>query len=184
MRAQHYKYFQKMTIQDNDNLEMMTHLEGPIVDSFYDVCLNSWHNQLHPPLPAHNSPAAKASVSTFQEESFHSIFDKHGTLKDLTGASPLTTEDQPLAAPAGSGNRATLPEHTASDPHYDPDIASEILRGQVVLSAKGGEGRMAAITRHLSKKPKPLPKQSFNLSFIRHNYTARDERQCSRMCSS
>ena len=26
-------------IQDNDNLEMMTHLEGPIVDSEFFVCL-------------------------------------------------------------------------------------------------------------------------------------------------
>lgn len=37
---------------------MSCHLEGPIVDSFYDMALISWHNALNPPLPTHNSPAA------------------------------------------------------------------------------------------------------------------------------
>lgn len=43
-------------IQDNANLEMMVHLEGPIVDSFYDMALVSWHNELKPPLPLLNHP--------------------------------------------------------------------------------------------------------------------------------
>lgn len=30
---------------------MMTHLEGPIVDSFYDMALFSWGERLNPPLP-------------------------------------------------------------------------------------------------------------------------------------
>ncbi|PLW22408.1 hypothetical protein PCANC_25529, partial [Puccinia coronata f. sp. avenae] len=38
-------------IQDRPNLEMMIHLEGPIVDSFYDMFLISWNNRLNPPLP-------------------------------------------------------------------------------------------------------------------------------------
>ncbi|KAK7510409.1 hypothetical protein IWZ03DRAFT_301041, partial [Phyllosticta citriasiana] len=39
------------TLQDNDNLEMMTHLEGAIVDSLYDAALFTWHDKLDPPLP-------------------------------------------------------------------------------------------------------------------------------------
>lgn len=35
---------------------MMTHLEGPIVDSFYDIALHSWHNKLEPPLPRIDKP--------------------------------------------------------------------------------------------------------------------------------
>lgn len=37
----------------------MTHIEGPIVNSFYDMALLSWHNAMHPPLPllAHPPPA-------------------------------------------------------------------------------------------------------------------------------
>ncbi|KLT45387.1 hypothetical protein CC85DRAFT_306614 [Cutaneotrichosporon oleaginosum] len=43
-------------IQDRPNLEMMTHLEGPVVDSFYDVALHCWHNKLEPPLPCISKP--------------------------------------------------------------------------------------------------------------------------------
>ncbi|GMK55205.1 hypothetical protein CspeluHIS016_0202610 [Cutaneotrichosporon spelunceum] len=43
-------------IQDRPNLEMMTHLEGPVVDSFYDVALHCWYNKLEPPLPCVTKP--------------------------------------------------------------------------------------------------------------------------------
>ena len=54
---------QSNNIQDNDNLEMMVHYEGPIVDSFYDMALLSWHKKLDPPLASHNTPAAAGGVS-------------------------------------------------------------------------------------------------------------------------
>lgn len=38
-------------IQDRPNVEMMVHLEGPIVDSLYDTALISWFMPMHPPLP-------------------------------------------------------------------------------------------------------------------------------------
>lgn len=38
-------------IQDRPNVEMMIHLEGPIVDSLYDTALISWFRPMHPPLP-------------------------------------------------------------------------------------------------------------------------------------
>ncbi|KAL2022871.1 hypothetical protein VTK56DRAFT_4402 [Thermocarpiscus australiensis] len=50
---------QSNNIQDNDNLEMLVHLEGPIVDSLYDMALISWHKRMDPPLPSITSPAAK-----------------------------------------------------------------------------------------------------------------------------
>jgi hypothetical protein len=34
----------------------MTHLEGPIVDAFYEIALHSWHNKLTPPLPCMSQP--------------------------------------------------------------------------------------------------------------------------------
>ncbi|EIW65928.1 hypothetical protein TREMEDRAFT_35660 [Tremella mesenterica DSM 1558] len=43
-------------IQDRPNLELMTHLEGPIVDSFYEIALHSWYNRLTPMLPCISSP--------------------------------------------------------------------------------------------------------------------------------
>lgn len=56
---------QSDNIQDNDNLEMMVHLEGPIVDSVYDMSLISWHKKLQPPLPSHNTPAAAGGLGCF-----------------------------------------------------------------------------------------------------------------------
>lgn len=38
-------------IQDRPNMEMMIHLEGPIVDSLYDTALISWFRPMNPPLP-------------------------------------------------------------------------------------------------------------------------------------
>ncbi|KAH9967378.1 hypothetical protein BC827DRAFT_587889 [Russula dissimulans] len=38
-------------VQDRPNVEMMVQLEGPIVDSIYDVALLSWSNAMDPPLP-------------------------------------------------------------------------------------------------------------------------------------
>jgi hypothetical protein len=44
--------------EDNDNLEMMIHVEGPIVDSIYDTALITWQNGLNPQLPLCDSPPA------------------------------------------------------------------------------------------------------------------------------
>jgi hypothetical protein len=33
----------------------MSHLEGPVVDAFYEVALHSWYNRLSPPLPCMNT---------------------------------------------------------------------------------------------------------------------------------
>lgn len=43
-------------VQDRPNVEMCLHLEGPIVDSFYDVALFSWSNRLEPPPPLLSEP--------------------------------------------------------------------------------------------------------------------------------
>ena len=103
----------------------MTHIEGPIVDSFYDICLNSWHREMHPPLPLLSEPAVSRGFPTFEEK-------------------------PPGLVPEIPTTDAGLPEHTSKDPHYDHDIASEILRSQSVLAPKGSETRMHAVTRHLS----------------------------------
>ncbi|WWC89702.1 uncharacterized protein L201_004627 [Kwoniella dendrophila CBS 6074] len=41
-------------MQDRVNVEMMTHIEGPIVQSFYDMALISWWKSFSPPLPLIN----------------------------------------------------------------------------------------------------------------------------------
>ncbi|KAH0831997.1 hypothetical protein J3R83DRAFT_12900 [Lanmaoa asiatica] len=46
-------------IQDRANMEMMVHLEGPIVDGFYDMALISWFRPMHPRLPLLKRPFEK-----------------------------------------------------------------------------------------------------------------------------
>src|SRR5690349_1572943 len=65
---------QSNNIQDNDNMEMMIQLEGPIVDSLYDAALISWDKAFVPPLPSHNSPAVQGGLGSFEVNSHHEMF--------------------------------------------------------------------------------------------------------------
>ncbi|KAJ5225933.1 hypothetical protein N7468_007158 [Penicillium chermesinum] len=58
---------QSSNIQDNDNLEMLSHIEGPIVDAFYDAALLSWGKPLNPPLPLLDSPARSAPIPSLEK---------------------------------------------------------------------------------------------------------------------
>lgn len=75
---------QSNNIQDNDNLEMMVQVEGPVVDSIYDMALLSWHKALEPPLPSHKNPVAavvegKERFSTSHDDIFTSQGTLHGS---------------------------------------------------------------------------------------------------------
>lgn len=76
-----YAVLQSNNIQDNDNVEMMIHLEGPIVDSLYDMALISWHMKLDPPLPSHNSPASSGGYGAFADGRHDELFDPQGAIK-------------------------------------------------------------------------------------------------------
>ncbi|KAK0119681.1 hypothetical protein ONS95_011117 [Cadophora gregata] len=75
-----YAVLQSNNIQDNDNMEMMTLLEGPIVDSLYDMALISWNNKLDPPLPSANSPAAQGGATSFNNN-HNAMFGQNGAIK-------------------------------------------------------------------------------------------------------
>jgi hypothetical protein len=136
---------QSNNIQDNDNLEKMTHLEGPIVDSFYDTALLSWNRKLNPPLPCFNDPAMGDAMHTFRDPSFLAMFDEEGNLKVPSAGNP---------SHAMENGSARLPMHVAGEPHYDTDIGSEIRRMQSALSPLDGETNLSAVTKHLSKSPR------------------------------
>jgi phosphatidylserine/phosphatidylglycerophosphate/cardiolipin synthase-like enzyme len=112
---------QSSNIQDNDNLEMMVHVEGPIVDSLYDTALISWGKALEPPLPMMDSPAATAPIPSFSKV-----------------AEGRTRE----------GN--VLLEHTIDDPRYDVDVKAETNRVNGLLKPRYGESRTQAVSRLLS----------------------------------
>ncbi|KAH8205566.1 hypothetical protein TruAng_000272 [Truncatella angustata] len=92
---------QSNNIQDTDNMEMMVHVEGAIVDGLYDMALLSWHKKLDPPLPSYSTPAAQGGLGSFTP-SFESIFTAQGTLKGH-GVTIDPSRIQRRAAPYGLG---------------------------------------------------------------------------------
>ncbi|EXJ82193.1 hypothetical protein A1O3_06006 [Capronia epimyces CBS 606.96] len=152
---------QSDNIQDIDNLEMMTQWEGPIVNSLYEVALISWHNRLNPPLPCLSQPTATGSLPTFEAESHATLFDENGKTVTMAQSTATATEgDESLRKLAHDGSQVDLPQHTSQDPHYDPDIRSEVLRAVASLGPRQGERRIDAITRLLNTTIQPNTKGS------------------------
>ncbi|KAL3470020.1 hypothetical protein BJX99DRAFT_264619 [Aspergillus californicus] len=121
---------QSSNIQDNDNLEMMVRVEGPIVDSIYDTGLISWGKALEPPLP----------------------------MLDVSNYAPRAP--RPDASPNGVNGHSeekdeVLPQHTTEDPHYDVDMEAEARRVNGLLKPCEGESRTQAVTRHLNHTLQP-----------------------------
>ena len=142
-----YGVLSSNNIQDNDNLEMMVALEGPIVDSLYDVCLISWHNSLDPPLPSYNTHAAQSGLPTFEDPTFSKLFDDQGNFQVPERGDARSLEDV-----VAVGNQERLPLHAAGDPHYDHNVADEVTRMQSVISPhEPGESRMSLINKHLNR---------------------------------
>jgi phosphatidylserine/phosphatidylglycerophosphate/cardiolipin synthase-like enzyme len=119
---------QSSNIQDNDNVEMLAHIEGPIVDSFYDAALLSWGKVLEPAFPLLNSPAADAPIPCYEEKS--------------------------SSASAESGAEV-LPQHTVKSEHYDLDLEHEAERVNDSAVPRGEEKLTQAVSRHLSMTPMP-----------------------------
>ena len=55
-------------IQDRPNIEMMIQLEGPVVESFYDMALMSWAIAMNPPLPLLTIRPASPYVYKFKQD--------------------------------------------------------------------------------------------------------------------
>ncbi|KAJ5831704.1 hypothetical protein N7474_000015 [Penicillium riverlandense] len=117
---------QSSNIQDNDNLEMLAHLEGPIVDSFYDTALLSWGKQLDPPLPLLDSPAASAPIPWHEEKG------------NTTG-----------------NENEIIEEHTTKSPHYDSTLSGEARRVNGSIEPRGDETATQAVSRHLNTTIQP-----------------------------
>lgn len=141
-------------MEDNDNMEMMVHVEGPIVDSIYDTALITWNKSVDTPLPPDSqegsAPATESNGS------------KPTTKKATTDDEPLYLErrrslNHAELAAAGEAE-PNLPSHTPEDPHYDDDIEGEMLRVQSCYSTKPHESRLQAANRLLNVSAKnPVP---------------------------
>ncbi|KAI5477424.1 hypothetical protein MNV49_006416 [Pseudohyphozyma bogoriensis] len=129
---------QSNNIQDRVNVEMMTHIEGPIVQSFYDMALLSWNNAMNPPLPLLNQPPPKPTSYDFGDE--HVDIQK----KDV-GA----TEDH---------SRALLMEHHEYATGVNGDAEKDARGGKVYDATNADESRRlqaalhdeAAVSAHLN----------------------------------
>jgi phosphatidylserine/phosphatidylglycerophosphate/cardiolipin synthase-like enzyme len=117
---------QSSNIQDNDNLEMLSHIEGPMVDGFYDAALLSWGKSVDPPLPLLNTPAETLQIPCYESKE---------------------TESLPEDASQG------LPQHTTENEHYDTSYEKEARRVSSSIIPRGDETSTHAVTRHLSMFP-------------------------------
>lgn len=122
-------------MEDNDNMEMMTHVEGPIVDSIYDSALITWGKVLNPPLPSCASPTTRDDLSTSSDEP---VYLDRGP-----------GHDQAWIVAEGEA-AVNLPEHTPETPHYDNDMEGEMRRMQSCYSVKPDETRLQAANRQLN----------------------------------
>ena len=105
-------------IQDNDNLEMMTHIEGPIVDSFYDMSLCSWSKELTPPLPCLGTPAAQAGLPSYERRIQGQTSTSTNTPNTSTGARVQGTDSSGELHPhLASGERIGPPKATTPQTH-------------------------------------------------------------------
>lgn len=145
---------QSNNIQDNDNLEMMCQYEGDIVDSIYDTALITWHNQLRPPFPCLDTPARGSKPPSFDIHSHGKMFNEQGeNIHRYDTRHTLPPGANSVSDAAAAALQLDLPQHTSSEPHYDVDIASEMLRSIAVLNPKDGERRIDKVAKHLNTTP-------------------------------
>lgn len=143
---------QSNNIQDNDNLEMMTQFEGPIVDSLYDMALITWHNPLQPPLPMLSSSAANDPSPTFNGEGHLAMFDEKDELRSQYSFTTAVPDGAGAASEVAltASSRTHLAPHTSLDPHYDNDVAEEVLRAAAAFVPRDGQPPIQGVTNLLN----------------------------------
>ncbi|KAK0659484.1 hypothetical protein QBC41DRAFT_287008 [Cercophora samala] len=123
---------QSNNVQDNDNLEMMIHLEGPIVDSFVDVALLSWGK------PWDGFTEVQEEIEE-ADGSIATVANGHAALPDINNLSLADNNNL----------------HTPSHPHYDPDIASEVTRFTTFLTPTATKTHLDAVNTLLNHTTNP-----------------------------
>lgn len=104
-------------IQDRANMEMMVHLEGPIVDAFYDMALISWFRPMYPRLPLLTRPfeIPEGGYKFGMDNEYASVHLLDGK-KGAESYHKLTDEEIPSEARSDgkifiSGRYQTITEH-------------------------------------------------------------------------
>jgi len=129
-------------IQDRVNVEMMTHVEGAIVEAFYDMALLSWANPLNPPLPLLSSPQTPPDHFEFQDDHSH-IASKDLDSAKKDAARTIQTSDYPEDLKRGQQDG------------YDVDYVTEKKNNEQGLHEETRDGKLLAITKHLNTNLQP-----------------------------
>jgi hypothetical protein len=135
--------------KENDNLEMMSSFEGPIVNSLYDTCMLSWNNSLDPQMPGIKSPPSWNGCPTFSDPEYLKLIDEKGQFRipEFTGSvetNGLSEETQ----------KARLPSHDPGSPHYDDSMAGEVIRNNSAFRPADGKTSVSLVCDHLNRATK------------------------------
>ena len=155
-------------VQDRPNIEMCLHLEGQVVESFYDVALFSWANKLDPPLPLLKRTPTHRDDYKFGEENEHLtcapflLFSRHSLLftcrlidklfvlldieSHFASAAALTPlEQQELEAQERGGAQ---PNGMFKSQSGDSSLLGQAARAAVAGSDEGVHGKDELIGMH------------------------------------
>ncbi|KAI5477194.1 hypothetical protein MNV49_006638 [Pseudohyphozyma bogoriensis] len=134
-------------IQDRPNVEMMVHLEGPVVDSLYDTLLLSWSRSLNPPLPCLADPPAYPSPRTGEEHDY--LFaDRNPYLAEID----VTKAARAARKLLNRQNRETLAAGEEHHPSHWWSMASEAHRAPGSGISGGSGGGFANLVTQLMER--------------------------------
>ena len=147
-------------IQDIDNFEMMCHYEGPIVDSFYDMALISWHNKLEPQLPLLQSTATEQPSAPFAgEENAPKIEGENAPLKTHDEAPFNEGRPGPAQTNVVDGNPVPVEQNIDTSDTQNPPPH---LRDNAMLMKNPGpdSSNLAAESQGHTEHPNGTPSQN------------------------
>ncbi|KAF1817633.1 phospholipase D [Eremomyces bilateralis CBS 781.70] len=122
-------------IQNNENFEMMVHLEGDIVDSIYDNFIISWHEALDPPLETLTRPASTQRPPTFEDPEFGKFAENFKI--DLSRPQEPRMSDELARSPREFS--------------FSQSIQDEVRTVQKLLSPGQGMSAIDALSHHLNE---------------------------------
>lgn len=134
-------------IQDRVNVEMMTQIEGQIVQGFYDLCLITWHHAMNPPLPLLSNPPKERD--TFDFGSDHAQIAN----QDLEASKGAAIET--LKTGAFTADKAQSQGKSDHKNTYETTPGEEAHNDATDFNSKKGHSKIDAITRRLNTTLNP-----------------------------
>ncbi|KAJ7090308.1 hypothetical protein B0H15DRAFT_907267 [Mycena belliarum] len=154
-----YAVLQSNNIQDNDNMEMMTHLEGPIVDSLYDMALISWHLKLTPSLPSADHPEVQGGLGQPIGNEPTTAGDGDHRADVLTGPTTVDSVVHPVGQSSSHANEMMADNKSTDQLNYQSQVKGPDEATKAFLYS-GEQGISAAQIAHPSPDGAPIPEHT------------------------